>query len=252
MSQSGAYFTNSGPGGFIQTLTGNSGGAVPPTAGNINVIGSGDISVAGNAGTSTLTISLSGTISDSFVTDAGTATPIAGVLNILGTAAQGISTSGAGNTVTITAANATTTQKGVVALATNAEAIAGTDTAKAITADDLKAKLGTQTNHGVLVGAGTAAAVTALAVGTTNTVLLGNTGADPSFGQVPNAALQNSSITINAGTNITVTGSPVSLGGAVTIAATQTPIINNYTTVNSTPYVVTSTDYYMSVDTNSI
>lgn len=78
------------------------------------------------------------------------------------------------------------------------------------------------TNHGVLVGAGTAA-ITQLAVGNTNTVLLGNTGADPSFGQVPNAALVNNSITLNSGTGITVTGSPIALGGAGTIALT-TPV----------------------------
>ncbi len=44
----------------VLTLTGNSGGAVPPTAGNINVIGSGSVNVVGNPGTSTLTISMSG------------------------------------------------------------------------------------------------------------------------------------------------------------------------------------------------
>ena len=43
-----------------QTLTGNSGGAVGPTGGNINVVGSGGVTVAGNPGTSTLTISVSG------------------------------------------------------------------------------------------------------------------------------------------------------------------------------------------------
>lgn len=73
------------------------------------------------------------------------------------------------------------------------------------------------TNHGVVLGAGTST-LSVTAVGTTNTVLLGNTGADPSFGQVPNAALVNSSITVNAGSNISVTGSPVSLGGSITIA----------------------------------
>lgn len=49
------------PIGGVATLTGNSGGAVPPTAGNINIIGTGGASVAGNPGTSTLTISVSGT-----------------------------------------------------------------------------------------------------------------------------------------------------------------------------------------------
>lgn len=48
--------TSGGGGGSLNTLTGNTGGAVPPTAGNINVIGVGAISVQGVIGTSTLTI----------------------------------------------------------------------------------------------------------------------------------------------------------------------------------------------------
>lgn len=44
----------------VDTLTGNSGGAVGPTANNINILGAGGITVAGNPGTSTLTISVSG------------------------------------------------------------------------------------------------------------------------------------------------------------------------------------------------
>lgn len=46
--------------GGIGTLTGNSGGAVGPTAGNISIVGSGIVTVTGNPGTSTLTISVSG------------------------------------------------------------------------------------------------------------------------------------------------------------------------------------------------
>lgn len=61
MSQSGSYFNNNSPGGFIETLTGNTGGAVGPLAGNINVVGTGSITVTGNPGTHTLTISTTGT-----------------------------------------------------------------------------------------------------------------------------------------------------------------------------------------------
>lgn len=61
MSQAGAYISSVGPGGPVTTLTGNSGGAVPPTAGNINTVGSGNITVTGNPGTSTLTATLVGT-----------------------------------------------------------------------------------------------------------------------------------------------------------------------------------------------
>lgn len=58
MSQAGFLDSSGGGGGNIQTLTGNTGGAVPPSANNINVIGDGTtITVTGNPGTSTLTIS---------------------------------------------------------------------------------------------------------------------------------------------------------------------------------------------------
>jgi|SRR5215831_2276171 len=61
MSQITSFSTGGGAGAVL-TLTGNSGGAVPPTAGNINVVGdTTTINVAGNPGTSTLTISATGT-----------------------------------------------------------------------------------------------------------------------------------------------------------------------------------------------
>lgn len=44
----------------INTLTGNDSIAVSPTSQNINIVGSGGVSVAGNIGTSTLTISATG------------------------------------------------------------------------------------------------------------------------------------------------------------------------------------------------
>lgn len=61
MSQSGIINVNGSGTGVVNTLTGNSGGAVGPTAGNINVIGSGSITIAGTPGTSTLTVSSSAT-----------------------------------------------------------------------------------------------------------------------------------------------------------------------------------------------
>jgi hypothetical protein len=59
----------------IQTLTGDSGGAVGPTANNVNILGtSGQITVTGNPGTSTLTLALAngGTPIDSITVDAST------------------------------------------------------------------------------------------------------------------------------------------------------------------------------------
>ncbi len=56
----------------------------------------------------------------------------------------------------------------------------------------------TLTNHGVLLGAGTSN-VNPLAVAATGTVMIGNTGADPSFSATPSVT----SLNINSGTTIT-------------------------------------------------
>lgn len=179
-----------------------------------------------------------------FHTDSGDATPAANAITFAGTAAQGISSSGAGSTVTYTIANATSTQKGVSSYnATNFTVTAGNVVSNAFTLTAGTGLTGggsinlggsgtislsvpvsvanggtgdtTLTLNGVLFGNGTSA-VGITAQGASNTVLLGNGGV-PSFGAVPNAALQNSSITLANGTNISVSGSPVSLGGTATI-----------------------------------
>lgn len=76
--------------------------------------------------------------------------------------------------------------------------------------------------------------------GTVVETLTGNTG-----GAVgPNGA---NNINVVGGLNITTSGNPGT--STLTINATQTPLINNYTNVTTTPYVVTATDYYLSVNT---
>lgn len=64
----------SGGGSMLQTLTGNSGGAVPPTLNNINTLGTGSITIVGSPGTSTLTTQLTGLTNHSLLVGAGTAT----------------------------------------------------------------------------------------------------------------------------------------------------------------------------------
>jgi len=57
MSQQGILADQTTPLGDVETLTGDSGGAVgPDLAGNINVLGGAGITVTGNPGTNTLTI----------------------------------------------------------------------------------------------------------------------------------------------------------------------------------------------------
>ena len=79
-------------------------------------------------------INAASSVPTTFTEDSGTATPSANNLNVIGTSAQGISTSGSGATVTITAANASSVQKGVASFnATNFTVTAGNVVSNAIT-----------------------------------------------------------------------------------------------------------------------
>lgn len=100
MSQAGSISGGGGGGGFF-TLTGNSGGAVSPILNNINVIGSGPLSIAGNPGTATLTVTYSGGGggTNTFHTDSGDATESGNAITIAG--GTNINTVGAAATVTI-------------------------------------------------------------------------------------------------------------------------------------------------------
>lgn len=92
MSASGSYGGGGvvPPGPTIDTITGNVGGPVGPTANNINLIGAGGVLVTGNPGTSTLTITAPGAVATTYVEDVGNAAAIAGILNVVG----GASTAG--------------------------------------------------------------------------------------------------------------------------------------------------------------
>jgi hypothetical protein len=102
---SGTWIQMASSGTGILTITGDAGGAVGPDgANNINLLSGDNLTVTGTPGTNTLTITLDGTVADSYPTDSGTAIPALGVLNVVG--GMGASTSGAGNTITINAADA--------------------------------------------------------------------------------------------------------------------------------------------------
>lgn len=130
----------------VKTLTGNTGGAISPSAGNINTVGSANISITGSG--STLTTTLIGT-----------------------------------------------------------------------------------TNHSIQLG-NSSGSLTSLGVATNGQLPIGSSGADPVLA------------TLIAGTNISITNG----SGSITIGDTQAQFLSNYTLVNTSPYVVLSTDYYLGVD----
>ena len=85
----------------LATLTGNSGGALSPTASNINIVGSGGVSVAGAGSTLTISLTGGGAPIETVVADSGSVAPSGGSINLFGTANE-ITTAGSGHTLTLT------------------------------------------------------------------------------------------------------------------------------------------------------
>jgi len=141
------------------------------------------------------------------------ADPVFATLSSTGTIAF---TPGAG-TLALNCRAATDAVTGVVELATDAEAIAGGAGSVAIIPTSLKAKLGTQTSHGLPYGAGTAAAIVWTAEPTDGQLLIGDTGNIPQLG------------TLTAGTGITVTNAAHS----ITVASTGTTVKNETDTTDT-------------------
>lgn len=195
------------------------------TAGSGITITNGD-GISGNP-----TITASGSVPISFVTNSGAGTPAAGVLNVLGTGA--ISTSASGNTVTISFSTS-----GVPTLATtyNADTGSATPSANTITfagsgsiatsasGATVTTALTGLTNHAVLVGAGTS---TITKVGPTSTAgqVLQSQGlsADPAFSTAvyPSTTTANQ-ILYSSATN-TITGLATANNGVLTTNASGVP-----------------------------
>lgn len=126
------------------------------------------------------------------------ANPTTHILFLQGDNTQGINLTGNAGTFTetITAFNATTAQKGVTLLADNAETIAGAVTTKATTPDDIKAKLGAQTLHGLAYGNSQTGVVQWLAEATDGQIAIGDTGGIPILNNITSL---DGSITITNG-----------------------------------------------------
>lgn len=82
-------------------------------------------------------VSLEDTVVKTITTDSGALTPATHGFSILG--GEGMNVTHSGTTVTVTGEDASASNKGIVELATNAEAIAGTDDTRAVTPAALEA-----------------------------------------------------------------------------------------------------------------
>jgi len=194
----------------------------------------------------------------SFVTNSGTAVPVANVLNILAT--NGVTDSGAGSTVTISGVNATTSTVGVASFnpldftVTGGEVslLSGSAAVQTLTGNSggviapvlgnintlgtgsitisgagntLTTQLTGLTANSVLYGLGTAT-IGLVASGTTGQVLQTNTGAAPTY----STATYPSTTTINqilySSAANTVTGLATANNGVLTTGTTGIPVIS--------------------------
>ncbi len=170
--------TASGAG--VASVTGGNNIAITGTGTNpiVNVSGTTNHSVQVGASTGALTSLTVGTNGQVLV-GSSAANP---VFATLASSDSSITYATGAGTLGLTVTPATTTQLGGTTLATNAETILGTNTTKIVTPDDLKAKLGVQTVHGVMISEGTNQAITSTAAGTAGQVLQsGGASADPLY-----------------------------------------------------------------------
>ena len=202
--------------GALNTLTGDSGGAISPSAGNITIAGtSGQITTVGSG--STITLSLTGPYTPATYTAHSV---------LLGEGTSSISSVGPGATSGIPLINQAAADPiyGTAVVAgggTGATTLTGILTGNGTSAFTANAV----TNHGVLV-AGASNAVSSLTVGTNGQVLLGSTGANPAFGTL------TTSTGVAFGTGAAALSVDVKSGGyAINAASTGVALVaqNAYT-----------------------
>ncbi len=228
-------FTNNIAG--VNTLTGNIGGAVPPLAGNINVIGATPYTFSGNPGLNTLTLDDNGTIATIYDTDSGIAIPSANILNVIG--GTGVTVTGSGNTITINASSSNLeilTDLGVpvspdmsILEVYGDENITTTGTAPNI----ISVSVSGTTNHAVQVGNATGS-LTSVGPLATGELLIGVTGSDPN----PARLTAGSNITIDdTSTPGEIVISSIGGGGGGIIAITKFTASGTFTKNVNTSYM---------------
>lgn len=186
--------------GGVVTLTGNSGGAISPIAGNIDIIGSAGVTVVGTAGTLTISLTGGGVAIDSFAPDAGTnpVVPSAlGLVTMAGTANQ-LTTTGGLNTLTFS----------IPATFIAPGSIASTTTLTAGT--NFSAITGTSTFVGTFHANVTGAAATVIGTGGTGVTQIGNATGNTA---VTGSLTASTSLTATLGA-ITATNGNLVLGTA--------------------------------------
>ena len=189
--------------GAGQTLTADTGGALSPSLGNWNILGTGSLTTAGSG--SSITNQLTGLTNHAVLVGAGTATitklsvgsngqVLLGATGAdpafatLTSSDSSISFTTGANTLSLQVAGGSTVGKTITGdtggalspTSGNWNTLGSGSITIAGSGSTLTTQLTGLTNHAILVGAGTTT-ITKLAVGGTGTLLVGATAADPAF-----------------------------------------------------------------------
>lgn len=198
--------------GVGETITGNTGGALSPTSGNWNILGTGSLTSAGSG--STLTVQLTGLTNHALQVGAGTATltQIA-----VGSTGQVLQANSAADPTWSTATYPSTTTINQILYSSSANVVGGLATG----------------NNGILI-TGTTGIPSMLPDGTTGQVLTATTGSPPSWASPATSGTVTSVSVVSAngfaGTVATATTTP-----AITISTTQTGLLSgNGTAITGT------------------
>ena len=178
--------------------------------------------------------------------------PTSGNIIVSGDSAAGVSTSmPVASELQITVASCSETQKGVVALATNAEAIAGTDTAKAITAEDMQAKLGTIPANSLLIGQGAANALGSVSVGSAGQILQsGGAGVDPAWSTATYPSTTTSGqVLLSSANDVVSSSSHITATSAGIVSTPNQSSISYYVGADQANVTGDLTEYIVAFDT---
>lgn len=264
-------------GGIVLTLTGNTGGPIAPVAGNINILNANTtVDIAGTAGTLTQDFGISNLILGSNAASITSASENVGLgLNAFSFLTSGSSNVaigfGAGQGITDGSRNICIGRSATAALPGS-----GTDGV----AIGYNAQSGVFNTNTFNIAIGTNAGSVNLAAASNSNILLNALNANNASNQliigrgtgtgtqqlssakicgidgvnvgsvakvVTMASDQLGTATITAGSGITVTPG----ANTITISSTGADVLA-YTNVNATPYVVLTTDEYLSVDTSAL
>ena len=151
--------------------------------------------------------------------------------SVIGT--NGVFASPTTGAVVVEGIDATTSQIGVVVLASSAETITGSNSTNAVTPSGLNEKLGTQTLNGLAYGGGSTNALNYLADATNGQIPIGSTGAAPVLGNITSTG-GTITVTNGAGTiDLEVTNTTDLHAARYIVSAGGSANGANYTTIAS-------------------